>query len=170
MHKLAKQRWAFLLTVALTTAWGVAQARNTTEHFPLADVLAMPEAKMKLDPAIQFYLKGQSHPEVHKDLGEGVTNRKTDSAGRSDEHACRWAALDALIELQKTAKEKGANAVVDVVSYYKKQPFESATQYECHAGAFVAGVALKGEYATVAAGPADPAQKPDPAKPSDPAK
>ena len=151
MNRLAMQKWAALVTVTFLTAWGVAHARNTTEHFPLADVLAMPEAKAKLDPAIKIYLKGQSHPQVDKELGEGVTNQKTDAAARSDEHACRWAALDALIGLQRGAKARGANAVVDVVSYYKRQPFESATEYECHAGAVIAGVALKGEYATMAA-------------------
>jgi len=150
MNRLTMQKWAALVTVAFLTAWGVAHARNTTEHFPLADVLAMPEAKAKLDPGIKIYLKGQSHPQVDKQLGEGVTNQKTDSAARSDEHACRWAALDALIGLQRGAKAKGANAVVNVVSYYKKVTFESPTDYECHAGAMVADIVFKGQLAEVA--------------------
>jgi uncharacterized protein YbjQ (UPF0145 family) len=52
--------------------------------------------------------------------------------------------LSALIELRANALEQGGNAVVNIVSYYKKVPFSSPTEYECHAGAFVAGVALKG--------------------------
>ena len=44
---------------------------------------------------------------------------------------------------------RGANAVVDITSYYKKNEFRSASNYECYAGTFVAGVALKGTYAKV---------------------
>jgi hypothetical protein len=33
---------------------------------------------------------------------------------------------------------------VNIVSYYRKQVFASDTLYECHAGAIIAGVALKG--------------------------
>jgi hypothetical protein len=45
---------------------------------------------------------------------------------------------------------RGANAVVDIVSYYKKNEFKSASNYECYAGSILAGVALKGTYAKVA--------------------
>ena len=51
--------------------------------------------------------------------------------------------------LQDGAKSRGANAVVDIVSYYKKNEFKSSTNYECYAGAILAGVALKGTYAKV---------------------
>ena len=36
------------------------------------------------------------------------------------------------------------NAVVNIQSYYKKREFVSQTEYQCGAGTFVAGVALKG--------------------------
>jgi hypothetical protein len=42
------------------------------------------------------------------------------------------------------ARTEGGNAVINIVSYYKKNVFSSATEYECHAGAIIAGVALKG--------------------------
>jgi uncharacterized protein YbjQ (UPF0145 family) len=80
-----------------------------------------------------------------------MSNRKTNGVGKSDEVGCRWAALAALIQFQERAKEVGANAVVDIVSYYKKDEFKSATEYECHGGAVIIGVALKGTLAKVAA-------------------
>ncbi len=83
-------------------------------------------------------------------LGEDVTNKKTNAANKSDAEACRWVALSALRALQDGAKSRGANAVVDIVSYYKKKnEFKSSTNYECYAGAILAGVALKGTYAKV---------------------
>ena len=78
-----------------------------------------------------------------------VTNRKTNSVGKPDDVACRWAMLSALIELRDTARKLHANAVINVVSYYKKNVASSDTQYECHAGNIIAGVALKGTVAIV---------------------
>ena len=51
--------------------------------------------------------------------------------------------------LQEGAKDRGANAVIDIVSYFKKNEFRSATNYECHAGGIMSGVAFKATYAKV---------------------
>jgi len=58
--------------------------------------------------------------------------------------------ISALKELAERAKTEGGDAVVDIVSYYKKNVFSSATEYECHAGNIVAGVALKGRVVKLA--------------------
>ncbi len=140
------------LTLALLAA-AMAQpalARNTELRLPLEDVFAMPEAKAKLDGSVKFYLSGQSTPKVIEKHGDDVSNRKTSGVGKDDVTACKWAALSALLALQEKAKQSGANAVVDMVSYYKRKTFSSATEYECHAGAVVVGVTLKGTYAKVA--------------------
>ncbi|KWR74664.1 hypothetical protein [Cupriavidus sp. IDO] len=127
-----------------------AMARDTKYMLPLKDVLEMPEAKEKLDDSFRFYLSGQKTPKVLQRMESDISNRKTNGVGKSDEDGCRWAALSALISLQDKAKSLGANAVVDIVSYYKKNEVASPTDYECHAGAVVVGVALKGTYAKVA--------------------
>ena len=125
-------------------------ARDTVLHIPLSAVLDLPEAKTKLDPAFKFYLAGQSTPKVLKRLATDVSNPKTNGVGKSDDYGCKWAALTALINLQDSAKRHGANAVVDIVSYYKKVEYKSATDFECHAGAVIIGVALRGTYAKIA--------------------
>ncbi|MDR7332797.1 excinuclease ATPase subunit [Roseateles asaccharophilus] len=137
------------LAATLLACSVVAHARDTTLHIPLADVLAMPEAKGKLDPDFKFFLAGQATPKVVKRFSEGVSNPKTNGVGKTDEFGCKWAALSALINLQNSAKREGANAVVDIVSYYKKVEYKNATNFECHAGAIIIGVALKGTYAQV---------------------
>ncbi len=126
-----------------------AAARDSEYKIPLADVLAMPEAQGKLDGSVKFFLAGQKTPKVVEKKGEDVANRKTNGVGKDDVFGCKWAALSALIALQDKAKQMGANAVVDLVSYYKKQTYSSPTDIECHAGAVVIGVALKGTYAKV---------------------
>ena len=47
------------------------------------------------------------------------------------------------------AKQAGANAVVNIVSNYKNVVYSDAQKYECHAGAIMAGVALKADLANV---------------------
>lgn len=136
-----------LLSVVMASP---AQARDTELHLPFADVLNMPEAQEKLDGSVKFYLAGQKTPKIAQRLGTNFSNRKTNGVGKSDEVGCRWAALSALIALQDEAKSKGADAVIDIVSYYKKDEFKSETEYECHAGAVIIGVTLKGTYAKTA--------------------
>ncbi|NOK22087.1 excinuclease ATPase subunit [Corallococcus carmarthensis] len=138
-----------LLLLALTAA-SPALARDTVTKVKLADVMALPEAKEKLDGSVKFFLEGAKTPNVLKTLGSDTTNKKTNGVGKSDDYACKWAALSALIALQEGAKKNGANAVVHIVSYYKKVEGKSATEIECHAGSFVTGVALKGDYVTIA--------------------
>lgn len=135
-----------LLSAALATP---ALARDTELKLPLADVLEMPEAKAKLDGSVRFFLAGQPTPKIIEKKGDDVSNRKTNGVGKDDITACKWAALSALIAFHERAKQLGANAVVDIVSYYKKNAFSSTTEYECHAGAVVVGVALKGTFVKV---------------------
>jgi uncharacterized protein YbjQ (UPF0145 family) len=102
----------------------------------------------KLDGTVKFYLAG-SGPTGKVVEANVVTNRKTNAFGKSDGEACDWAAQSALISLQEAAKKAGANAVINIVSYYKKSENRDNANYECHAGAVVAGVALKGDLAIV---------------------
>jgi len=127
-----------------------ASARDTKLMLPLADVLNMPEAKEQLDGKVRFFLSGQKTPKVLEVRSTEVSNRKTNGVGKSDEQACRWAALSALVAFQDKARELGVNGVVDLVSYYKKDEVQDSANYECHAGAVVVGVALKGKLVRLA--------------------
>jgi uncharacterized protein YbjQ (UPF0145 family) len=55
-----------------------------------------------------------------------------------------------MIALQNRARQLGANAVVNIVSYYQKSVMSSETEFECHAGAVITGVALKGDFVKIA--------------------
>ena len=140
-----------IIALAALLAAPVANARETRVELPLQELVASADAKAAgIDGSVRFYLAGQKTPKVASRMGEDVTNKKTNAANKSDEQACRWVALSALKALQDGAKSRGANAVVDMVSYYKKNEFKSASNYECYAGSIRAGVALKGTYAKVA--------------------
>ena len=127
-----------------------ALARDTAVNLSFAELLSSPQAKAKLDGSVQFFLAGQKTPKVIERKGEDVSNKKTNGFNKDVTTGCQWAALAALIAFQDKAKQMGANAVVDIVSFYKRDTFSSATEYQCHDGAFVTGVTLKGTYAKVA--------------------
>ncbi len=141
---------AITAALALLVAAPAAHARETRVEQSLQDLVNSPQAREAgIDGSVRFYLAGQSHPAVSSRMGEDVGNRKTNAANKSDEEACRWVTLSVLKAFQDNAKARGANAVIDIVSYYKKREFRSPTNYECYAGAFVAGMALKGTYAKI---------------------
>lgn len=141
---------AIAAALALLAATSTVHARDTRVEQSLQDLVNSPQAQEAgLDGSVRFYLAGQSHPAVSSRMGEGVGNRKTNAANKSDDEACRWVTLSVLKAFQDNAKARGANAVIDIVSYYKKREFRSATNYECYAGSFVAGMALKGTYAKI---------------------
>lgn len=127
-----------------------ATAADRRVELPLQELLDSPQAREAgIDGSVRFYLAGQSHPAVASKMGEGVSNKKTNGVGKSDEESCRWVALSVLKAFQESAKARGANAVIDITSYYKKNEFRSASSYECYAGNIMSGVALKGTYAKV---------------------
>lgn len=138
--------------VALATALAVAtaaQARDDVVMLPLAAVVQMGLDQGKLDGSVRFHLSGAATPQTGATFGEGVSNKKTNAVGKDDATACNWAALSALVAFQASAKAKGANAVVDLHSFYRKSANRDPVNFECHAGSIMAGVALKGTYARV---------------------
>ncbi|WP_372871557.1 excinuclease ABC subunit A [Shewanella sp.] len=122
---------------------GAAQARDTIDQYPIEALLASSKAKEALLD-VPLYFGSQPHPEVKSSFGEVVSNKKTNAFGKSDEEACEWVMLSALKALQERAQREGMDAVVNIQSWYKKRDFASNTEYECGAGAIMAGVALKG--------------------------
>jgi uncharacterized protein YbjQ (UPF0145 family) len=129
-----------------------AHARDTRHLLPIAIALEIKDAQEKLDGSVKFYFGDQLPPQVLTNLGSDVSNRKTNAFGKSDEKACNWAFLSAMVALQTRAQQLGANAVINIVSYYNKKVMSSATEFECHAGAIIAGVALKGDFVKIADG------------------
>ena len=115
----------------------------------ISDAMASPDFTEKLDPSIKFYFGATPHPKVLKSFGAYPTNEKTNAVMKSDRKACDWVFLSALKKLQERARELGANAVINIHSYYDKDDVSNDTQVTCHAGAIMAGVALRGEFVTL---------------------
>jgi uncharacterized protein YbjQ (UPF0145 family) len=139
---------AVVLGAVLAVSWP-AHARDTKHMLPIAQAMEVKDAQEKLDGSVKFYFGDQKTPKILAKLGSDVSNRKTNAFGKSDEVACNWAFLSGLVALENKAKSLGANAVVNIKSYYKKNEVSSATEFECHAGGVMAGVALKGDFVKI---------------------
>ena len=135
----------FVMAIAAALTLSVAQARDTRLKLPIKDAMETPAAKEKLGGDVKFVFG--SGPAGAKTMGTYTSNKKTNFANKSDKEGCEWAFLSAMISLKERALAEGGNAVVNIQSYYKKNEFTSATEYECAAGAFVGGVALRGTVA-----------------------
>ena len=125
---------------------GVVQARDTRHKFDVAPVLE--KYADRLD-GVRFYFGKQPHPRTIRTMGEFQSNKKTNAFNKSDQKACEWSFLSALLSFKQRAINEGGNAVIAMWSNYKSTRFDSDTQFECGAGAFVAGVTIKGTVALI---------------------
>ena len=138
-----------LITLALGTtlllAATDASARDNRSMWSVADAMATSDAQAQLTGDIQFHFGDGNHPAVDRTIGNWMSNKKTNAFNKSDEAACQRAFLSAMISLQQRAQREGGDAVVNIVSYYKKNRVSSETEFECGAGNVVAGVTLRGD-------------------------
>lgn len=136
-----------IVIIALITIFGGtnALARNSMLEFDVADVLNKDENKSRLT-GVSFYFGDQEHPPVAEELGEDRTNKKTNAFNKSDEVACQWVMMSALLQFHQRAKILGADAVVNIRSNYKNNVVSNNSKYICGAGGIIAGVALIGDF------------------------
>ncbi|EGV04977.1 putative lipoprotein [Haemophilus pittmaniae HK 85] len=116
---------------------------DSTHHFSIDEALKSPEAASVLNPGVKLYFGRPAPGRVI--VADAVTNKKTNASNKTPQEACRWAFLSAVKQLQEKAQSKGATKVGNIVSYYKKKAYSSPSQYECHTGNIIGGVALKGD-------------------------
>jgi hypothetical protein len=119
-------------------------ARDDKYLLPIKAALESTDAREKPDGSVKFFFGKQSTPQIVTKLGNHSPHGKANSRGTDDEKACKAAFLAALVDFQKRAKKAGANAVVNIVSYYKNVEMSSTTEFECHAGA-AAHAILRGD-------------------------
>jgi hypothetical protein len=136
--------------VVLSTLPGVSQARDTALFLPFDKVVAQMIQEKKLDGSVKFYLAGVTPKGKVSVLSPNAsTNKKTNAFNKTDPEACEWVLQSAILQLNEAAKKAGANAVVNIASNYKNIERKDPVNYECHVGAIIAGVALKGDLAMV---------------------
>lgn len=127
-----------------------AEARDEHTMYSIQEAMGTEDAKAKLDGSVGFYFGDQKHPAIEKRFGEFMSNKKTNAFNKTDERACQWAFLSAMVSFQDRAIREGGNAVVNIRSYYKRNEISSSTEFECGAGNVIAGVTFKGDVVKLA--------------------
>lgn len=121
-----------------------ALARNDIYTLPLKPTLDSPEFAQQVGTSVAFVFGDQPTP--GEAIAEYVANEREHFHDRTEEVACRGTLLEALTEMRDRATSAGANAVVGIVSYFRKKTFSSPTDFECHAGSNGVFVSLKGTF------------------------
>ena len=137
-----------VLMVSLLAA-RLALARNDKYLLPIKAALESTEAREKPDGSVKFFFGKQAPPPIVTKLATVTPHGKASTRRTDDMKACNAAFLAALVDFQKHAKKAGANAVVNIVSYYKNVEMASPTEFECHAGA-AAHAILRGDLVKIA--------------------
>ncbi len=132
----------FALAVMLC---GQAFARDDKRMYSVADALASPVAEEVITGEIAFHFGEGNHPPIAKKFGNFQSNKKSNGVGRSDEAVCQRAFLSAMRSLQDRAVREGGDAVVNIVSFYRRNEVSSETEFECGSGAIMSGVTLRGD-------------------------
>lgn len=135
----------FFVAVAVLATGLSLSARDEVLYFSIDELLKSPKAAEALNPNISIsFGSGTKGNILQKGL---MSNKKTNAFNKSDKEACEWALLSALKTFQERAVKEGGTKVINLTGFYKKQPFDSKTQFQCGAGALMAGVTLKGDIA-----------------------
>jgi uncharacterized protein YbjQ (UPF0145 family) len=153
MHNREKSMKVFIavfMTAIVVLGAVNVEARDDHGMYSISEALNIEDAKQKLDKDIRFYFGDQSHPKITKNFGEFMSNKKTNAFNKTDERACQWNFLSAMISFQERAQRMGGNAVVNIRSYYKKNKISSQTEFECGSGTFVSGVTFLGDVVKLA--------------------
>jgi hypothetical protein len=139
------KKYMISMMLSMMLAIPAAQARNVKVMLPIADALDTPLAQRELDKKIPLEF-GQKTVNAAI-LSEERVYKKKNRSTLTDKEVCHELFVTALKEMQDRAKSVGANTVTNIrSSYAKKAPIASTTQYECHTGRALAGVALTGEF------------------------
>lgn len=137
---------AFVLALATSVlAAAPALADDAVGDYQISSVTARPDFASSTS-GVSYYFGDAPHPAVGRRIEQNVTTSvRTRKFGRSNEEACQWVMMSALMELGSHARAVGGNAVVNVRSNWRNVETSSASTYRCAAGFLMAGVALKGD-------------------------
>ena len=136
---------SLVVSVGLLALSPAAEARDDRIRFSVDAAMSTSDAQTKLGDEVQFFFGEGNHPAVARTIGNWQSNKKSNGVGYSDEQSCNRAFLSAMISLRDRAVKEGGNAVVNIVSFYKRNHYSSESEFECGAGRIMAGVTFRGD-------------------------
>jgi uncharacterized protein YbjQ (UPF0145 family) len=106
---------------------------------------AVPAATTTTGADVALYFGAQPHPQVVRKVGDASHSVRVASAAAGPDASCNKALADALDKLRGDARDKGANAVINVKTRFHETVSDSATEYTCGVSPSAAAIAVTGD-------------------------
>ena len=94
---------------------------------------------------VPVYFGQQSHPAVTAKLGDVSYSVRIARKVSSPEEACHEALAEAVEKLRTAARERNANAVIDVSTRFHSTETNSSTDFTCGVSPSAAAIAVRGQ-------------------------
>lgn len=95
--------------------------------------------------SVQVYFGQQEHPAVKTQLGDVSYSVRIARQVNTPDGACHAALAEAVRKLRAAARERNANAVIDVQTRFHSTETNSSTDFTCGVSNSAAAVAVKGQ-------------------------
>jgi uncharacterized protein YbjQ (UPF0145 family) len=123
------------LTIAAATLAGCA---TQVKSLPLA------AAGGESRGGVPVYFGEQSHPAVKSQLGDVSFSVRIARKVAGPDDACREALTEAVGKLREAARERSANAVIDVTTRFHSSGSNSSREFTCGVSPSAAAIAVSG--------------------------
>ena len=156
MHKIIRKvaiaaACLVVLGASPVAAEGPAASEGNVLEISLADAMAKPEMQQQLRGFVKLFFGNSPHPEVAHVFNRYATKKGVRSSGNAIQESCEKALLAALLQFQTRAVRLGADAVIDIHSYYRHQEVSNDTSVQCHDNIRKVYVVLIGNFVKLAA-------------------
>ena len=126
-----------------------ADARDIKTLMLISNAMESLDVPPRPSGSVKFLFGTDQTPKGFKTITNQTLLKKVSLRQTSNVNACNQAFMSILSDFEQKAKAMGANAIVNVVSYYKRQQMSSATHFECHEGSGYMAVALKADFVII---------------------
>ncbi|HEY2021283.1 signal peptidase [Paraburkholderia sp.] len=123
------------LTIAVATLAGCA---TQVKSLPLA------AAGGESGGGVPVYFGEQSHPAVKRDIGDVSYSVRIARKVSGPDDACREALAEGVSKLRAAARERSANAVIDVTTRFHSSESNSSREFTCGVSPSAAAIAVSG--------------------------
>lgn len=108
--------------------------------------LPLPEASGRSDhTAVRVYFGTQAHPAVKSDFGKHSASARVAREANGEQPTCEKALGEALGKLREFAKNRGANAIINVTTRFHSTRSDSSTTYTCGVSPSAGAISVAGD-------------------------
>lgn len=143
------KRVSLTLSAAAIVAMTLAGCATHVKSLPLQSATSLNTANAAENSgagsSVAIYFGAQPHAPLTRDIGAASHSARIARSSDGPEASCDKALAAALDKLRADARQKGANAVINVTTRFHTTETDSTTTYTCGVSPSAAAIAVKGE-------------------------